>query len=200
MLTVRVVEYDVVKPDGATSELFCLLTTLTDQQRYAKQDIAGLYSQRWSAAETTIGENKSTITDAGPSCGPILRSTQPDLVRQEFWAWLAATQLVRRTGYAATKTTTGITTDQISFTTTRREATRSMVQSLVTATSSPAALATAANVAARGVLSNLVTVDRDRHSERRQKNRPKFQHTATTKPTTRGPLKVNLGIPEPDTS
>ena len=56
MLTVRVVEYDVVKADGATSELFCLLTTLTDQQRYSKQDIAGLYSQRWSAAETTIGE------------------------------------------------------------------------------------------------------------------------------------------------
>jgi hypothetical protein len=74
MLTVRVVEYDVVKADGTISELFCLLTTLTDQQRYSKQDIAGLYSQQWSAAETTIGENKSTITDAGPSRGPILRS------------------------------------------------------------------------------------------------------------------------------
>ena len=77
MLTVRVVEYDVVKADGAISELFCLLTTLTDQQRYPKHDIAGLYPQRWSAAETTIGENKSTITDAGPSRGPILRSESP---------------------------------------------------------------------------------------------------------------------------
>jgi hypothetical protein len=115
-------------------------------------------------------------------------------------AWLTATQLVRKAAHAATRSRAGVSTDQISFTTTRREATRSMVQSLVTATSSPAALATAANVAARGVLSNLVTVDRDRHSERRQKNRPKFQHTATTKPTTRGPLKVNFGIPEPDTS
>ena len=196
----RVVEYDVTLPDGTVSELFCLATTLTDHQRIPAADIAEVYRQRWSASETTIGENKSTITDAGPSRGPILRSTEPDLVRQEIWAWLTATQLVRKAAHAATRSRAGVSTDQISFTTTRREATRSMVQSLVTATSSPAALATAANVAARGVLSNLVTVDRDRHSERRQKNRPKFQHTATTKPTTRGPLKINLGMPEPDTS
>ncbi len=84
MLTVRVVEYDVVKADGTISELFCLLTTLTDQQRYSSHDIAGLYSQRWSAAETTIGENKSTITDAGPSRGPILRSQSPELVLQNL--------------------------------------------------------------------------------------------------------------------
>ena len=75
-----------------------------------------------------------------------------------------------------------------------------MTQSLATATSSPAALADAADLAARGVLSNLVTVDRDRHSPRRQKCRPKFPHTATTKPYTHGPLKINLGTPEPDTS
>jgi hypothetical protein len=75
-----------------------------------------------------------------------------------------------------------------------------MVQSLVTATSSPAAQAHAADLTARGVLSNLVTVDRDRHSPRRQKCRPRFPHTAATKTTTRGPLKINLGIPEPDTS
>ena len=68
-LTVRIVEYDVRKPDGTPSELFCLLTTLVDAQRYPKRDIADLYPQRWSAAETTIGENKSTITDAGPSRG-----------------------------------------------------------------------------------------------------------------------------------
>jgi hypothetical protein len=75
-----------------------------------------------------------------------------------------------------------------------------MAQSLVTATSSPAALADAADRAARSALSNLVTVDRDRRSPRRQKHRPKFPHTATTKPTTRGPLKLNLSKPpQPDT-
>jgi hypothetical protein len=196
----RVTEYDVTLPDGTVSELFCLATTLLDNHAYPAAEIAEVYRQRWSASETTIGECKSTITDAGPSRGPNLRSTEPDLVRQEVWSWLAATQLVRKAAHAATQTTTGLSTNQISFTTTRREATRSMVQSLVTATSSPAALTAAADTAARRILSNLVTVDRDRHSPRQQKCRPKFPHTATTKPTTRGPLKVNLGMPEPDTS
>jgi hypothetical protein len=200
-VTLRVTEYDVTLPDGTVSELFCLTTTLLDNHAYPAAEIAEVYRQRWSASETTIAECKSTITDAGPSRGPNLRSTEPDLVRQEVWAWLAATQLVRKAAHAATQTTTGISTDQISFTTTRREATRSMVQSLVTATSSPAALAAAADTAARGIISNLVTVDRDRHSPRQQKCRPKFPHTATTKPTTRGPLKLNFGVsPRPDTS
>jgi len=200
-LEVRVVEYDVRLPDGTVSELFCLVTTLTNHKRYPAVDIAEVYRQRWSASETTIGECKSAITDAGPSRGPILRSTEPDLIRQEIWAWLAATQLVRKAGYAATKTTDGISPDQISFTTARREATRSMVQSLVTATSSPAALANAADHATRGMLSNLITIDRDRHSERKQKHRLKFPHTSTTKPTTHGPFDLNFGTSSPpDTS
>src|SRR4029450_8658389 len=40
-LTVRVVEYDVRKPDASTSELFCLLTTLTDEQHHSRQAMAG---------------------------------------------------------------------------------------------------------------------------------------------------------------
>jgi hypothetical protein len=159
-LAVRVVEYDVTLPGGNISELFCLATTLTDHERIPAADIAEVYRQRCSASETTIGECKSTITDAGPSRGPILRSEEPDLVRQEIWAWLTATQLVRKTAHAATRSRPALNTDQISFTTARREANRSMVQTLVTATSSPAALADAADHAARGVLSTLVTVDR----------------------------------------
>ena len=196
--TVRVVEYDLTQPDGTVSEVFCLVTTLLDPDRHPAADIRDLYPQRWSASESTIGENKSTITAAGPSCGPILRSTRPDLVRQEFWAWLAATQLVRRTAYAATKTTTGVGTDQISFTTTRREATRSMTQSLVTATTAPAALADTADRTARSILSTLITIQRDRHSAREQKYRPGFRHTSWTKTTTRGPLRINVGIPTAD--
>ena len=193
--TVRVIEYDVTQPDGTVSEAFCLVSTLLDPDRHPAADIRDLYPQRWSAAETTIGENKSTITQAGPSCGPILRSTQPDLVRQEFWAWLAATQLVRKAAYAATTNTGDVSTDQISFTTTRREATRSMTQSLVTATTPPAALAATADRTARSILTNLITTERDRHSAREQKYRPGFRHTSRTKTTTRGPLKINIGIP-----
>jgi hypothetical protein len=193
MLTVRVVEYDVAKPDGSISELFCLLTTLTDDQRYPKEDIAGLYSQRWSAAETTIGEAKSTITDAGPSRGPILRSEAAELVYQEIWAWLAATQLVRRAAHAAA-VAGNVATDEISFTTVRREAIRSMSQSQVTATTPTSAQADAIGHAHRHILANRVITGRDRHSPRLQKWRPRFPHTSTTKPTSRGPLTPRFGL------
>jgi hypothetical protein len=189
-----VVEYDITL-DSGVSELFCLATTLLDHQQYPAEEIAGLYKQRWSASETTIGENKSTITDAGPSRGPILRSKEPDLARQEVWAWLTAAQLVRKAAHATTRTTTGVSTDQISFTTVRREATRSMTQSRVTATTCPDALAAAADDTARAALANRVTINRDRHSERRQKHRPKFPHTSTTKPTTHGPHTINPSKP-----
>jgi Insertion element 4 transposase N-terminal len=193
MLTVRVVEYDVVNADGTLSELFCLLTTLTDQQRYAKHDIANLYSQRWSAAETTIGENKSTITDAGPSRGPILRSESPELILQEIWAWLAATQLVRRAAHTAA-IAGDVHTDEISFTTVRREAIRSMNQSQVTATTPAAVRERAASHAHRNILANKVITGRDRHSPRQQKWRPRFPHTTTTKPTSREPLTPRFGL------
>lgn len=193
ILTVRVVEYDVVKTDGTLSELFCLLTTLTDQQRYPKHDIADLYSQRWSAAETTIGENKTTITDAGPSRGPILRSESPELVLQEIWAWLAATQLVRRAAHTAA-VAGNVATDEISFTTVRREAIRSMNQSQVTATTPTAARTAATDRAHRHILANKVITGRDRHSPRLQKWRPRFPHTATTKPTSHGPLTPRFGL------
>src|SRR5262249_40611396 len=153
--------------DGSVSELFCLATTLLDHDEHPASDISDLYRQRWSACETTIGENKSTITDAGPSRGPILRSETPDLVRQELWAWLTATQLVRKAAHATTQTTTRVGTDQISFTTIRRAAARSMTQSTVTATTCAHALAAAADRTARAALANLVTTDRNRHSPRR---------------------------------
>jgi hypothetical protein len=192
-LTVRVVEYDVVKFDGTASELFCLLTTLTDEQRYGKQDIADLYAQRWSAAETTIGEAKSTITDAGPSRGPILRSETPELVEQEIWAWLTATQLLRRAAHAVA-VAGNVGTDEISFTTVRREAIRAMAQSQVTATTPAAARAQANDRSHRRVLASKVTTGRDRHSPRLQKWRPRFPHTSTRKPTSRGPLRPRFGL------
>jgi hypothetical protein len=186
-LTVRVVEYDVAKPDGDSSELFCLLTTLVDTDRYPKRAIADLYAQRWSAAETTIGEAKSTITDAGPSRGPILRSETPELVEQEIWAWLTATQLLRRAAHAVA-VAGDVHTDEISFTTVRREAIRAMAQSQVSATTPAAARAQATDRAHRYVLGGKVTIGRDRHSPRLQKWRPRFPHTSTRKLTSRGPL------------
>jgi hypothetical protein len=192
-LTVRIVEYDVTKPDGTISELFCLLTTLIDVDRYDKHDIADLYAQRWSAAETTIGQAMSSITDAGPSRGPVLRSQTPELVEQEIWAWLAATQLLRRAAHAAA-VAGDIDTDAISFTAVRREAIRAMTQSQVTASTPTAIRAETTARAHRHILSAKVVTGRDRHSPRLQKWRPRFPHTSTRKPTSPGSLTPRFGM------
>src|SRR5204862_112892 len=87
---------------------------------------------RWSASETTFGEDKTTITGAGNrTSGPVLRSGSPRLVISEAWAWLTATQLVRASAAAALnsqaaaaralrrKDNAPVTADQESFTAAR---------------------------------------------------------------------------------
>lgn len=208
-LPVRVIEHNVTVPGpgGETvSELYCLASTLLDHHQFPAEAIREAYPQRWSASETTIGENKSTVTGAGPPAGPGLRSEEPDLVRQEFWAWLTGAQLVRKSGAAtlaatAASTAAGstarpVTTDQISFTAMRREAARSMVQTLVTATTSPAVLARLAEEASRAALRTLIVTGRQRHSSRRQKSSPNFPHTRVTTPTVTGPVTITRFHPE----
>ena len=208
-LPVRVIEHNVTVPGpgGETvSELYCLASTLLDHHQFPAEAIREAYPQRWSASETTIGENKSTVTGAGPSAGPGLRSEEPDLVRQEFWAWLTGAQLVRKSGAAtlaatAASTAAGgtarpVTTDQISFTAMRREAARSMVQTLVTAATSPAVLARLAEEASRAALDTLIVTGRQRHSSRRQKSSPSFPHTRVTTPTVTGPVTITRFHPE----
>ena len=113
------------------------MTDLLDHQAYPAQALAAAYPWRWTGSETTFKENKSTITDAGPSRGPILRSRTPDLVLQEFWAWLTATDLTRAAGRAAaavppTATPTHpikpLPARAVSFTATLREIIRYIVQ------------------------------------------------------------------------
>jgi len=203
-LPVRIVEHNVTVPgpDGETvSELYCLASTLLDHQQFPAEAIREAYPQRWSASETTIGENKTTVTGAGPSTGPALRSGEPDLVRQEFWAWLTGAQLLRKSGAAMTASTTAgrarpVTTGQISFTGMRREVNRSMVQTLVTATTSPAVLAALAEATRRAALGTLIVTGRQRHSGRRQKSRPSFPHTQVTTPTVTGPVTIIRFHPE----
>ena len=102
-IPLRVIEYEVTVPGrgGAEEEMFALATTLTDWQQYPAGELAGLYPRRWGASETTIGQDKSAITGAGPSRGPILRSGTPHQVTQEMWAWITATQLLRVHGCRA---------------------------------------------------------------------------------------------------
>jgi hypothetical protein len=211
-LPVRAAEHNVTMPSGGgeeqASETCTIITTLLDHQAAPADAVRDAYLTRWSAAETTFGEDKTVITGAGNrTSGPVLRSGSPRLVIQEAWAWLTATQLVRasqaaalRSEHAAARarrrrTRQDVTADEESFTAGVRHAIRSMTSTQVTATSSLEALATAADSAARAYLHTLNLPGRQRHSERAQKARPKFPHASATKQTVTGKPQVTVFAP-----
>ena len=213
-LPVRVTEHNAVLPCGdreEVSETCTLITTLLDHQAAPADAIRDAYQARWSASETTFGEDKATIAGAGDrTSGPVLRSGSPRLVMQEFWAWLTATQLVRASAAAALDSDAAaaralrrrgedrtVTADEVSFTAVRHQAIRSMTWSQVTATTSLPALATAADNAALAALHILNATGRQRHAERVQKARPKFPHTTATKKTVTGIPRVTVFTPSP---
>jgi Transposase DDE domain len=208
-LPVRVAEHNAILPCGGgeqVSETCTLATTLLDHHDASAEQIRRAYQARWPASETTFGEDKTTIAGAGDrTSGPVLRSGSPRLVVQEFWAWLTATQLVRASAAAALdsdaaarrKDAGPVTADEVSFTTVRQHAIRSMTWSQVTAATSLAALAATAGDAARAALHTLITTGRHRHSERAQKARPRFPHTAVTKKTVTGIPQITVFAPAP---
>jgi hypothetical protein len=187
-----------------------VITTLLDHQAAPASAVREAYLTRWSASETTFGEDKATITGAGNrTSSPVLRSGSPRLVIQEAWAWLTAAQLARASAAAALhgdaaqaralrrKDGALVTTDEGSFTAVRHHAIRSMTSSQVTASSSLDALAAAADAAARAALHTLNVTGRQRHSARAQKVRPRFSHTAATKKTVTGIPKITVFAPAP---
>ena len=211
-LPVRVTEHNAVFPaaggkEGA-SETCTVITTLLDHEAAPADQVRDTYLTRWSASETTFGEDKTTITGAGNrTSGPVLRSGRPRLVIQEAWAWLTGTQLVRASEAAALRSEHAaaralrrrdpapVTADEESFTAARLHSLRSMESAQVTAVSSLAAIAAAADSAARAALRTLNLPGRQRHSEREQKARPKFAHTAATKQTVTGKPQVIVFAP-----
>ena len=211
-LPVRAAEHNAVFPTGdgdeQVSQTCTIITTLLDYQAAPAEAIRDAYLTRWSAAETTFGEDKATIAGAGNrTSGPVLRSGCPRLVIQEAWAWLTGTHLVRasqaaalRSDHAAAralrrKDARPVTADEESFTAGVRHAIRSMASTQVTVTSSLNALAAAAESAARAALHALNVPDRQRHSPRVQKARPKFPHTPAPKTTITGKPQVTVFAP-----
>jgi hypothetical protein len=210
-LPVRVTEYSVLVtgPGGEqVSETCTLITTLLDEVKVPAGVLRDAYPNRWTASETTFGEDKATITGAGNrTSGPVLRSGCPQLVEQEAWAWLTSTQLVRASEAATLRSEEAaaralrrtdarpVTADEESFTAAWRHAVRSMETSQITATSSLAAIAAAADSAARAHLHTLNITGRDRHAPREQKARPKFPHTSATKQTITGKYQVIVYAP-----
>ena len=197
-------------PDGdeEASQTCTLISTLPDQEAVPAGEIQEAYLTRWSASETTFGENKATITGAGDrTAGPVLRSGCPQLVPREARAWLTAAQLVRageaawlRGEAAAARAlrrndAKPVTAGEESFTAARYHAIRSMETTQVTAVSSLQAIAAAADAAARAHLHTLNVPGRERHSPRVQKARPKFGHTSATKKTVTGKHQVIVYAP-----
>ena len=211
-LPVRAAEHNATMPgaDGQqqVSQTCTIITTLLDHQAAPAGEVRDAYLTRWSAAETTFGEDKTTIAGAGNrTSGPVLRSGCPRLVIQEAWAWLAGTQLVRASTAAALRSEHAaaraqrrrnrvtVTADEESFTAGRHHAIRSMTSTQVTATSTLEALAAAADSAARACLHTLNLPGRQRHSARTQKARPKFPHATATKTTVTGKPQVTVFAP-----
>ena len=142
-LPVRAAEHNAILPRGdgteEVSETCTVITTLLDHEAAPADAVRDTYLTRWSASETTFGEDKATIAGAGNrTSGPVLRSGSPRLVIQEAWAWLTATQLVRASAAAALRSEAAaaralrrkdaalVTADEESFTAVRRHAIRSM--------------------------------------------------------------------------
>ena len=99
-LPVRAAEHNVILPAGSgaeePSETCTVITTLLDHEAAPADLVRDTYLTRWSASETTFGEDKTAIAGAGNrTSGPVLRSGRPRLVIQEAWAWLTAAQLTR---------------------------------------------------------------------------------------------------------
>lgn len=207
-IPLRVIEYDVKVPgrDNGEDELYALATTLMDWRAYPAAELAASYPDRWNASETTIGQDKSAITGAGPSTGPILRSATPHQVIQEMWAWVTATQLLRIHGCravlaaAAGQLTAGPRTpaapavpDRVPFTVTHREAVRALTQTLAPASASAAALAAAAERTSGRILARLLPDRPPRHRERRTKGRARFPSAASRRvPASTGAATVTV--------
>ena len=210
-LPVRAAEHNAILPCGdgkEVSETCTVITTLLDHQAAPAPAVRDAYLTRWSASETTFGQDKMTIAGAGNrTSGPVLRSGTPRLVISEAWAWLTATQLVRASAAAALRSEAAaaralrrddsapVSADEESFTAVWRHSVRSITSSEVTASSSLQALAAAADTAARAALHALNVPGRQRHSKRTQKARPKFPHATATKATITGKPQVTVFAP-----
>jgi hypothetical protein len=161
---VRVIEYTVTvtTTDPTTgiatthTELFRLLTTITDPQVASAAELAGCHRERW---ESETGYKALKTHQRGPRA--VLRSTDPDGVRQEIYAYLITYQAIRHLMVQAA-TAEGIDPDRLSFTTALRAVRRAITT---------AATATAA-VLAHARTTTLTEISQDRQ-HRRDRNYPR---------------------------
>ena len=201
-LTVRVIEYHIDIDGVTTPELFCLVTDLLDHQAHPAHLLAEAYRWRWDGSETALREAKSAIHDAGPGTGAILRSTTPNLIRQEHAAWIVATELVHTATRAAAtiaapfrkgpRTGQAVAARHLSFTTARRTLIATVRAGTATASLPAPARAAAHHHALAVIATARVTTDRHRHRDRKIKTRQPFSHASRTITTRTTPAHVHV--------
>jgi len=201
-LTMRVVEYHISVDGQTTPELFCLVTDLLDHTTHPAHLLAQAYQWRWDGSETALREAKSAIHDAGPGTGAILRSHNPELIRQEHAAWATATELVR----AATRSAAAIATPfrkgprtgqpvaarHLSFTTARRTLITTVRAGTATVSLPEPARAAAHQRALTVIATARVTTDRHRRRDHTIKSRQPFPHAPRGITTRTAPAQVHL--------
>lgn len=195
----RVVEY-VVELDGQIRpDSYCLVTDLTDHNRWPATMLAALYPRRWDGSETSLKENKSTIHDAGPSTGAILRSGTPEGVTCEHAAWTITCEitraLLRRATPVAPPINTGPRTGQ---TITPRDLSFTRARGLLLCHVRP--IPTDLTHLLQAVATTRGQPDRHRHRDRVTKATPTFPHRSTAPTRTQKAVVHAYGTPPTKTS
>jgi hypothetical protein len=110
-LTVREIGVDVEVPGFRVTRIV-LATTLLEEQRYSKQDLAELYRQRWHV-ELDLRSIKCSLEM------DYLRTKTPEMVQRDVWVHLLAYNLIRKAAAQAALTQEKLPR-QISFAGTRQ--------------------------------------------------------------------------------
>ncbi len=92
-LKMREIRFNVIE-DGFRTETITIATTLTDAEKYSKEDIADLYGFRWNS-ELDIRSIKDSLNLSHVRC------KSPKMVRKELWTTLLGYNLIRTTAAAA---------------------------------------------------------------------------------------------------
>jgi hypothetical protein len=201
-LAIRVIEYQVSVAGRDTPELFCLITDLDDWQAYPAGMLAQAYHWRWIGSETALKEAKSAIRESGPSAGPMLRSATPALIAQEHAAWVISAELARAMARDAAAVAAParkgrraglpVHPREISFAAARRAIIATTRSGAATA-SLPAGLISANRARILASLARCrITVDRNRHRDRKTKARPGFPHGGPAIATLTAPAQISV--------
>ena len=201
-LKVRVIEYHITLAGKTTPELFCLITDLHDWIEHPAHLLAAAYRWRWDGSETALREAKSTLHEAGPGLGAILRSKSATLIEQEHAAWISATELVHALTRTAATTAAAFTKGpragrraqarDLSFTTARHAAIASITTTTAAAHLNSSARQRAHHEVLSIVAGSRVTTDRNRHRERKVKSGQSFAHAPRDIATTIVPAIIHV--------